>query len=437
MKLKALVSNFFIRLKEKGALPIFISTFLVKFATFFGSFFLIRILSKNDFGVFSYFETIYGYLYLVAGLGLSHSIFRFVVIAKGLDKKKQVYRFCIRIGTIINLAVVLVAALVFAFVPFAEPYCNYVYIIIVLTLMVPFKYIVDCNLYVHRSMFKPKSYAFWSILASFLYIFSKIIGALIFGLKGIVIFAIVTEALLCIFTFIFTSRKYFKDVPDNEILNKEEKKKSLSFGVQSMITNGLWTILMLNDIFILGRFFTDPSVVADYKAAIMIPQTFSLISNAIGLIVGPYFSKLENEGKIDEVKKLWGRSIIISTLFLLLIFGICFIFAKPIVSIICGKQYADVYTFMRLFLISSIINNAIRYTTANALSAMGAVKYNIIVSIIGLALQIGLDILFIPLYGITGVAFANIISYSVMAICIVVCYFIFISKRSKKAYEKK
>ena len=129
--------------------------------------------------------------------------------------------------------------------------------------MVPFKYIVDCNLYVHRSMFKPKSYAFWSILASFLYIFSKIIGALIFGLKGIVIFAIVTEALLCIFTFIFTSRKYFKDVPDNEILNKEEKKKSLSFGVQSMITNGLWTILMLNDIFILGRFFTDPSVVAD------------------------------------------------------------------------------------------------------------------------------------------------------------------------------
>ena len=169
----------------------------------------------------------------------------------------------------------------------------------------------------------------------------------------------------------------------------------------------------------------------------MIPQTFSLISNAIGLIVGPYFSKLENEGKIDEVKKLWGRSIIISTLFLLLIFGICFIFAKPIVSIICGKQYADVYTFMRLFLISSIINNAIRYTTANALSAMGAVKYNIIVSIIGLALQIGLDILFIPLYGITGVAFANIISYSVMAICIVVCYFIFISKRSKKAYEKK
>ena len=145
--------------------------------------------------------------------------------------------------------------------------------------MVPFKYIVDCNLYVHRSMFKPKSYAFWSILASFLYITSKSVGALIFGLKGIVIFAIVTEFVLCIFTFIYTSKKYFKDVPDSSVLNKEEKKQSLSYGIQSMITNGLWSILMLNDIFILGRFFTDPSVIADYRAAVLIPQTFSLISN--------------------------------------------------------------------------------------------------------------------------------------------------------------
>ena len=431
-----MIKSFFYNLKSKGALPIFISTFLVKFATFFSSFFLIRILSKSDYGIFSYFENIYGYLYLIAGLGLSHSIFRFVVIADGPEKKRSFYYFSIKVGTIINLNVVLFACILFSKIKFAEPYSNYAYIILVLTLMVPFKYLVDCNLYLHRSMFKPKRYAFWSILASFAYIFSKIIGAFIFGLKGLVIFAIAVEVFLSIFTYINATTKYFRNSSKPVLLTKQEKKESTSYAVQTMVTNGLWSILMLNDIFILGRFFTDPTVIANYKAAILIPQTFSLISNAIGLIVGPYFSKLEHDGKIDDVKKLWKRSVAISTFLLSVLFVLCFFLAKPLIWLACGEQYLEVAPLMKIFLISSIINNAFRYTTANALTAMGAVKYSIFSSIIGLCIQIGLNIVFIPIFGVYGVAYSNIISYSIMAIIIIICYVIFI-KNKKVKYEER
>lgn len=430
------IKTFFANLKAKGALPIFISTFLIKFVTFFGSFFLIRILSKNDYGVYSYFENIYGYLYLVAGLGLSNSIFRFVVIANGEEKKCRFYEFSIKTGTIINFNVVLFACILFYKIDFPDPYSNYAYVILGLSLLVPFKYLVDCNLYLHRAMFKPKRYALWSIVASSAYILAKVLGALVFSIKGIVIFSIIAELVLCVVTFFSVKGKYFVNSKDSPVtLTKKEKKESMVFAIEDMITKGLWTILMLNDVFILGKFFTDPNVIANYKAAILIPQTFSLISNAIGLIVGPYFSKLEHEGKIDEVKKLWNKSIIISTILLSILFVFSFFLAKPLIRILCGEQYVEIVPLMRLFLISSLINNAFRYTTANAMTAMGAVKYNIIISLIGLAIQIGLNIVLIPKFGVNGVAYANIISYSTMAILIIICYIIFVSKRKKMNEE--
>lgn len=427
------IKEFFANLKSKGALPIFISTFLIKFITFFGSFVLIRILSKNDYGIFSYFENIYSYLYLVAGLGLSNSIFRFVVIANGEEKKKSYYDYSIKIGSVINFNVVLFACILFNKIDFPAPYSDYAYVIICLTMIVPFKYLIDCNLYLHRAMFKPKRYAFWAIIVSAAYIVSKILGGFAFGIKGVALFTIIAELVLCAFTFFSVQGKYFSKDKQESGLTKEEKKESLSFAIQAMITNGLWAILMLNDVFILSKFFSDPAVIANYKAAIIIPQTFSLISNAIGLIVAPYFSKLEHEGKIDEVKKLWNRSIIISTILLAALLVFSYFLAKPLIIIICGEQYLEVVPLMRLLLISSLINNAFRYTTANAMTAMGAVKYNIIVSLSGLILQVGFNILFIPKFGVNGVAYSNIISYSFMAISIIICYIIFINRRKKAA----
>ncbi len=71
---------------------------------------------------------------------------------------------------------------------------------------------------------------------------------------------------------------------------------------------------------------------------------------------------------------------------------------------------------MRLLIIAQFMNNAIRATTANVLAAMGKIRINMIVSFIGLGLQILFDILLIPRFGGYAVAFIGIANFSFMGL---------------------
>lgn len=57
-------------------------------------------------------------------------------------------------------------------------------------------------------------------------------------------------------------------------------------------------------IFLLGQFSGDPTILADYKVAYVLPGNMAIISTAIGVFIGPYFVKNENDNN-------WVRKIII------------------------------------------------------------------------------------------------------------------------------
>ena len=78
-------------LYEKGVVHIFIGSFITKLVAFFGSIFLVRILSKWDYGVLGYIENIYGYIFIFAGMGLSNAILRYVVLGNDREEKYSYY----------------------------------------------------------------------------------------------------------------------------------------------------------------------------------------------------------------------------------------------------------------------------------------------------------------------------------------------------------
>ena len=66
---------------KKGAIHIFTGSFLNKFVVFFGSIVIVRLLSKTEYGMLGYAENLYSFAYILAGLGISNAIMRYVVLA--------------------------------------------------------------------------------------------------------------------------------------------------------------------------------------------------------------------------------------------------------------------------------------------------------------------------------------------------------------------
>ena len=161
-----------------------------------------------------------------------------------------------------------------------------------------------------------------------------------------------------------------------------------------MITNGFWALFMLNDTFLLGMLLNDPSVLADYKVASVLPGNISIFATAIGVFVAPYFTKNEKDKK--WVTRNFKKIYLLSAFIVAGVVIIIMILAKPLISIMFGESYLNTVGLMKILLLSAFFNSGLRYTTANILAAMGEIKYNMIISGVGIIVQIILDILFIP-----------------------------------------
>ena len=230
-----------------------------------------------------------------------------------------------------------------------------------------------------------------------------------------VVFAIVI-ANFCVALLIATSsyHKYYRKVKI-VIIEKSLKKEASAYGIQYMITNGLWGFFMLIDIYLLGHISSNAVAVADYKIAYSFPANMAIFSSAIGIFVASYF--IRNENNTEWVKKNYKRLLKEGALLQGAVGVMLYILARPLIWLY-GAQYYNTIPLMKMLIIGSFIETAFRFPTANILASIGKVKYNMIISAAGLILEIILDILLIPRYGAYGIAYATILVRSLMAVAL-------------------
>lgn len=401
-----------VTLWKKGAFHIFIGNFLTKFVVFFGSIFLVRVLSKSSYGLLGLIENIYGYVYLFAGIGLTNAILRFGVLAKNPKEEFGYYKYILIKGSIFNIFLIISVGLFFLLFPLPEGIVSARWLFIILLLTLPFQFLKDANLMTFRINFSNKRFAITTFIISVTLIYCKFFAASFWNLNGVIIANVVVNALFGILLSILTYEKYYKGY-QSVSLSKDSKKSIDKYSIQYMITNAVWAIFMLNDIFLLGLFLKNPTIIADYKVAYVFPGNLSIITSAIGIFVAPYFIKHELDFKwiSKNYRKVLGiTALIIGGATVLLI-----IIAKPLIILLYGSQYENTVLIMRLLLIAAFING-LRYTTANLLAALGQIKSNMIISILGVILQVAINIFMIPNFGAEGVAITSIIVYTVMAL---------------------
>lgn len=409
-----------IKLYNTGALHITIGTFANKFVAFFGSIVVVRLLSKSDYGLLSYIENIYSYALVFAGAGLSNGILRYLVIATEDAKKKSFFNYIVKRSMKIDLGLAFALCLTANLVKFPDKYVGVNYLIPVVALLLPFQDLLNELLCTIRSLFKNKLYAYIAFGSSTLLIIGRVIGAFVGGVDGVLWSRVLINAVFAILLLLFIKRSFFPVIAACKLEN-EECKMVNSYSFQYMITNGFWAIFMLNDAFLLGVLLNDPSALADYKVAYVLPGNISIFATAIGVYVGPHFTKNENNLKWvrNNFKKVFVLSAVtIGTVALIIAF-----LAHPLISFMYGEQYLNTVLLMRVLLLAAFLNSGLRYTTANLLASMGQIRYNMIVSGFGIIVQILLDVILIPRLGVMAVAISNCFVYFMMAVILFVVFY--------------
>lgn len=392
---------------------------MTKLVAFFGSTFLVRVLTKADYGILGYLDNLYGYVQVIAGMGMSNAILRYVVLGRTPEQKYAYFRYAYRKSIVWNLILGVGAGIVFTFYPHPEDYQDYVWLLNVLFLAMPFQYLTESVLCNERAMFSNQRYAVFSFALSVSVIVSKIIAGNIGGIRSVVFAQMIAYVILAVAMMTLTHKKYYQNIQP-AVLERSERRKIDSYSLQYMITNGLWHIFMLNDTFLLGR-FCEPSILADYKVAYTLPGCVSLVSTSIGVFVAPYF--VRNEDDPNWIRSNFKRTYLLSAASVGVICLGIGVLAEPVIWILYGEQYLNIASIMRILLVAAFFNCGLRYTTANLLAAMGRVRPNMVVSALGMGLQLGINIFIAPVYGSVGIAVTSCVVYLFMAVALFAVFY--------------
>lgn len=403
---------------KKGAHYVIIGSFVIKFVSFFGSVFLVRLLSKVDYGILSYYENIYGYFLLAAGFGLATGMIRYIVLAQTDSDKKKLYFYSLRRGEVYNFLLIVVFSFVCIFFPHPLEFSSSFLVGIILVMIIPFQYILTLNLSTLRGLFDYKGYAILSVLASAILVFARVIGAALNGLYGTVLLRLLAEIACAVGGITYVYLRYFKRI--NTKKNSNLIRPLNIYSLQIMFTDGLWAIFMLNDVFMLSQFSGNAAMIADYKIAYVIPANLSLISSAIGIFVAPFFTKKDNDGDFDWVWRNLLKLEVVTLGMMIAAVVFCIILERPLISVLFGSQYLSCIPIYRVLLVSSLFNNGVRYTIANVYSSIGKQKKNLIIAAVGVLSQIIINLVMIPRYGSIGVAYGSVIVQISMSVLLII-----------------
>jgi len=418
-KIKSLITKAY----QKGLIHIISGSFLTKFIAMFGSIFVVRILSKEEYGQLAYIENLYGYVYLLAGLGLNNAIFRYVVLGEKKEEKYRYYSYIRNSCLIVNCILLVVFGVYMMHYPHPSEFAIIVPLLLFYLCMLPIQALNEGNQLTFRALFDNKRYALFSLFTSVGIVVFRIIFSYNWQLKGTVLAQFFVYTCMAVSSLFVLYKVYFdKEVRSivTKPLEKTEKKEIWSYSLQYMITNGIWAMFMLNDTYLLGKLANDPSIIADYKVAYTIPGAISIVSTAIGIFVSPYFVKNENNTQWirKNFKRVYGANVLSMAAIVLVLVGL----SEPLIFFIYGSGYSNVVDVMRVLLIAAFLNGGMRYPCANILAAMGKVKYNMAVSVFGVLLQLIINFHMIPRYGGIGAAITSCLIYLFMALVLLAVF---------------
>ena len=405
-------------------------TVFLKLVSFVYTVIIARLFTQDDIGTFFLAMSIMYIASIFGDLGLNSAFNRYVpfYIAKGEKEKSHTllrasYMFSGALSLVISILLFLSSGLFAGFFnnPSLSPTLEFISLYIVLgtffTLNTAFlqglKKIKENNILVNAQNILKLA------ITAGLY--------LIFGANAFVLSAAFTFSYFILagvsFVYVSGALNEAKIARVSATLKEQVSmlREIVPFGLTLAIVTTFWNIATYLDRIMMGYLLPHESSsisIAIYTMAISLATLISIFPSAVLSIFFPIISEMYGGNRKDEFEKVsvsafrWISFLVIPLTMLMVAFP------QEILQMFYGAAYAPGAWVLVIFSIGMFIRS-LSYVHGTILAAMRVVKVELYAALSATAINIILNIILIPRFGMNGSAFASAISFTVVTILIV------------------
>ncbi|MBT9145298.1 MAG: Stage V sporulation protein B [candidate division WS2 bacterium] len=391
---------------------VFLSQIITLATGFLLSVILGRFLGAAPFGLFTMTFTIYTIASLVGEMGIPPAIVKYVAEFKENKEKLNIFVSCGVVNSVIFGAIA--GAVLFTLSNTLANIFNMpelAELIRIIAFSLPFLVVNNMLIGLLNGLREMKSYSLRTVIRSSLLLSLTIlfVGSG-FGIEGAVLALLLSEV-GTLFLLIFISRNFFSFVIRDYM---KTTKELVGFGSQLFLASAIYMVNTYTDTLLVGFFLTDKDV-GIYAIAIALSKVFLVIPGSMSAITYPAISEYNSKGSHEAIENLINKSmkyslIILSTLGVLIIF-----FSKHIILLLFKPEFLPAVTPITILILGMIFFGSMSSVGA-AFSAVNRPDIPFKLNLFAVVVNLSLNIILIPILGITGAAIATATSFSVLTI---------------------
>lgn len=224
------------------------------------------------------------------------------------------------------------------------------------------------------------------------------------NVTGAVLGFVVPTIFVSLFSLYFI--KDFFEVPSK--LSDTVSRELSWFGFYVVLTNSVGMILIQIDSLLIG-YFMDETEVGYYAVAVVLVQGITLIPFAIQRVTTPAIATYHGKGEYESIRKLIKNVMLKTFLVTVFLSALLAVFGKFLIGLLFTEEFLPAYLPMLILLIGTAIHT-LTISVGGALSSIGKVNIIFRISVLCALINITLNTILIPKFGIVGAASATSIS---------------------------
>ena len=396
MSISIFIQDFF---KRKGGY-VLSAVVLSKLLSLLLSVFLIRILTKQDYGNLMYAYTVISFIMPFMGMGIFQSFLKYAPIQEFMYQRKKLFRYIFIGGSLASFILIVLLLILAPFITSNVPNA-YLYLL-GFSLLIWTLFIFESVKNYLRIFYLNKAYARLEIIHALLIFVSATLLTFYIGAIGFVFAIVLTPLLLSL--WLLLSKNLLNDGNTKTKFNVSTKKL-WSYGIYTSLGGLVSQLIFSVDLLSIGNLLEDAKWVAQYKALSLIPFSLMFLPS---VILKTDFVKLvqEAKNKIYLIQYVKNFMFLFSIISIFLIVTIYFL-DNWIIRVFFGEDYLEQSNLLMIFTFGIVGAFLFRVPFGNLMVAIGWTKINTIISIITLLADIILNYFWIQKWGIWGAAYAT------------------------------
>ncbi|MCK5177635.1 MAG: flippase, partial [Candidatus Aenigmarchaeota archaeon] len=409
----------------KGAMFVLGGIVISKIITYLWRIFIARYIGQEAYGIFSIALALLGIATIFSVLGFSDGLLRFTSFYRARKKYNEAKGVLISVFSINFISTLSLSFLLVFFAPSFAKYffhnSNITGPVYIVALALPFFVFGNHFLTLLKSQMRVDYIA---LTQSIIEGFVKIIGTVVFFYIGYIALAPILGYFIALVGTFFLSMYFLFFKTDYAVILKEKAvyhwRELIIYSLPLMFVFFIASFLTYTDTMMLG-YFTDNSITGIYNAALPTANLLSITMIAFSSLFFPLFIEKYSKKQYKEMNLLFKLIVKWIYLSMLPIFYILMFFPEAILIFFFGPQYAQGSIALRILAVGYFIY-CITGPTHEVLMTLK--KQNLILTIMfsGSMINLILNYLLIPVYGISGAATAT--SFSLIYINLLSIYYV-------------